>query len=559
MNQEMIGKTIAGRYHILEVIGLGGAGTVYKALDARLQKVVALKMLSHHFTHDAEFKRRFQQEALVMAPLNHPNIVQVYDYGEADGLSYLVMEYIEGTSLEHFLSERKPLAVDYAIEIIRQVGKALSYAHRQGIIHRDLKPSNILISRDGRILLSDLGLAIAPGGRTITDIGTIVGTPAYMSPEQAMGKPVDARSDIYSLGLILYQLLTGRLPFSTDSPGSMLYAHVHESPPPLRWFNPAVPPLVEQAVLKALAKDPKQRYQTVDEFVAVLSLSVRAMVPAPALTEKYSPSPPPYAAARPSYMVGCAWQLILVGFLGTVALVAVFGPTLGNWVQSQPLLTLLATLAAVIVVSVALIVRRVSYRVRAEVLAAPPPSPAVAPPIPAQPRRVESQPTGETIPYAEPPVAGTFLLQREPSAMAWLLVLNGPHRGRHFPLADSVAIGREVGCDVVLDDPTASRQHARMRLENSRFYIYDLASSNGTFVNGVKVMKQELRDRDEIRIGNTIMLFVQAVSPEDLTVEAKRRLREFDSTWDQLAGPRAMDQGQFEALTEPKFRTLRIG
>jgi len=534
MNQEMIGKIIAGRYRILGELGQGGLGTIYKALDTRLNRVVAIKVFLPYF-RDAEFVRRFQHEADVLSRLAHPNIVKIFEYEEAEGLTYLVTEYADGGSLADILAKGKPLDVDYAVEIIRQVGEALGYAHRQGIIHRDIKPSNILFFSDGRVLLSDFGLAIAPSEPTITRIGTIMGTPEYMSPEQAMGKLVDARSDIYSLGLILYQLLTGRLPFSTDSPGSMLYAHVHESPQPLRQFNPAVPPALEQAVLRALAKDPKQRYQTADEFVAALVKASET----PALAQRYaSLSSPPYAAARPSAKVGCAWQLtwVLVGLLGTVVLAAVFGPTLGNWAQSQPLLALLATVAAVIVVSVALIVRRSSHRVRAKMLAPSPQSTTLVPPMPARPSRIESRPiTRETIPHAESPVPATAILRRAPGAMAWLLVLNGPYRGRHLRLADSVTIGRDrINCDVHFDDNTVSRQHAKIRLENSRFCIYDLGSSNGTFVNGVQVMKQELRDRDEIRIGNTIMLFVQAVSPEDLTVEAKRRLREFDSIWDQL-------------------------
>jgi len=515
MAKDLIGKTIAGRYRILEEIGRGGLTTVYKALDTRFNRVVALKVLHSHFARDVEFERRFQHEANVLARLRHPNIVQMYEYGRADGLAYLVVEYVEG-SLADVLAEGKPLDVDYAIEIVRQVGEALSYAHRQGIIHRDIKPSNILVSKDGRVLLSDLGLAIAASKPTITEIGTILGTVDYMSPEQAMGKPVDARSDIYSLGSVLYELLTGRLPFSGESPWQLLHQIIYEPPLPPRRLNPVVPPAVEHVVLRALAKDPDQRYQTVDELVAALVEVSEA--PAPTVCASRAPAPAPRASYLP--LLGAFGGLLLLALL---ALTLRFGPALWNWARNQPILAASVASGVLLVLSLGLIAR-----LRHRALFCPPPSGVPPAPSPSPPA------TEETIPYTPAPAPSTALLRTEPSAMAWLLVLNGPHRGQQLRLADSVSIGRAAHCDIILDDGTVSREHAKIRLENGRFYIYDLGSFNGTFVNGIRVMKQALRDRDEIRLGNTIMLFVQAVSPEDLTAEAKRRLREFDLIWDQL-------------------------
>lgn len=517
MSEDLIDKTIAGRYRVLEVIGQGGLTTVYKALDARLNRVVALKVLLPYFARDVEFERRFQHEANALARLRHPNIVQMYEYGEADGLAYLVVEYVGERSLADILAEGKPLDVDYAIEIVRQVGEALSYVHRMGIIHRDIKPSNILVSRDGRVLVSDFGLGKAAGAISLTEIGTIVGTPEYMSPEQAKGERLDARSDIYSLGLVLYELLTGRPSFSGETPWELLHETIYQAPPPLRRFNPTVSPAVERAVLKALAKKPNQRYQTVDELVAALVEASKA----PAPSKRYAPRAPSLAP------LSCAF----VGLLGALlALTLVFGPILWNWARNQPVLAGLVALGALLMLLLGLITWS---RLRAPFGPSPfiPETPVTEAPSPTESRPI----TSETMPYTESPVAATRMLGREPIAMAWLVVLNGPQRGHHLRLADSVTIGRDASrCDIVLADPTISVEHARIRLENSHFYIYDLASTNGTFVNGLQVTRQELRDRDEIRMGHLIMLFMRVASPEDLTVEAKRRLREFDSVWDQL-------------------------
>jgi hypothetical protein len=881
MRDEPIGETFAWRYRILEILGQGGMGTVYKALDTRLQRLVALKVLQ--FAPDAESKQRFLTEAEALARLSHPNIPQVYDFGDADGLLYLAVEYVEGRSLRQIMPEGKPLNPDYpdyAAEIIRHVGTALSYAHQRGVIHRDVKPSNILIS-NGRVLLTDFGLAIAPGASTLTAGGTIAGTPAYMSPEQAMGKPVDARSDIFSLGVVFYELLAGRKPFCGDSPAETLRQIVEQEPgpPKLRHSSGRSNSLVN-IVLKSLAKAPEQRYQTADEFVSALAeaapaafegLSARACDGEPRGSRRASPQgiderakdkelgslldqivtegrlaevadigreknllndficqvlsvtpdgaevrrrlesalravPPEQAAIRdqiesllrkldscepaqqegtplgarepvgkpqsvlhklgrtlspeelhrrvetasPAFPTeqtveqhdGFADFPLKAGagsasiFVEGEAHLREIGSTerQSGATADKPMLPSVALppsaplrvgrrsrlgwlaggLAGLLVVGFAVVsTHRLSHapaptKPAAPPLLAPTPVPPASssqdsrsppadsarlhepapnqelenelgtrlpsPPAASKPRgsrtpgRVPSvtpnstaaapspplvrvsggsswmawatwlnhhrpgvlaalgasfvfwllwhlmaaragraqtkqaalstrsspllrldlgvsaradhpQPTSlEKMaaqrevsdrqatqtglrPYSPPPLEYTRILQREiplqdllkpgPTAMAWFLVLNGPLRSHQFRLNDSSTIGRGSDNCVVLADAQVSRLHARVWLENNRFYVSDM-SVNGTWVNGARVggEHRELHDRDEVQIGNTIMLFVQAVTPGYLTSDAIVRLRQFDSVWEELTSSvRPVDKEHFGTLT----------
>ena len=271
MRDEISGTTIAGRYRIVETLGRGGLGTVYKALDMRVSKIVALKILRSEFVGDRELEN-LREEFTVLASLPHPNIIKTYDCAKTDDLLYITLEYVEGRSLAQILTEGKPLDLDAAIGIVPQVGMALDYAHRNNFVHRDVKPANILISKDGRVLLSDFGLARPRGMSTLTTIGTIVGTLAYMSPEHAMGKPLDARSDIFSLGVVLYQLLTGRQPFFRRFPrrNSQEPVRIHLPPPSV--FNPLIDRSLQDLVMKALVKDPEQRFSSMQLFVEALGL-----------------------------------------------------------------------------------------------------------------------------------------------------------------------------------------------------------------------------------------------------------------------------------------------
>jgi len=257
-----------GPYKIIEKLGQGGMATVYKAYHAGLDRYVALKVLHPDLTEDPTFTARFQREARLVAKLDHPNIVPVHDFAEHDGYPYLVMKFIEGETLKARL-ERGPLTAEEINHIVDSVGSALSYAHQQGILHRDVKPSNVLIATDGHIYLADFGLArIAQSGASTLSTDAVMGTPQYISPEQAVGKSdLDEGTDIYSFGVMLYEMVVGQVPFSADTPFSIILDHISSPLPLPRTINPAVPESVERVLLKALAKERSDRFATVNELV----------------------------------------------------------------------------------------------------------------------------------------------------------------------------------------------------------------------------------------------------------------------------------------------------
>lgn len=282
----MIGKTIAGRYEILQKLGEGGMGVVYKAMQTSVERIVALKILHPHMTGNEEALKRFQREAKTTSKLRQANAIHIYDFGVEGSLSFLVMEYIEGESLDDVIRKSGALELPRVANIVRQVCYALAEAHDLGIVHRDLKPSNIYLSRkrDGseEVKVLDFGIAKVVGeqqGMTrLTQTGMIIGTPQYMSPEQVEGLPLDHRSDVYSLGIIMYELLTGETPFQADTPFQLLMKHVKEKPVPPRKFRPnlAIPEAVEKIVLKALEKEPGKRFQSISELQQSLEAAVGA-------------------------------------------------------------------------------------------------------------------------------------------------------------------------------------------------------------------------------------------------------------------------------------------
>jgi serine/threonine protein kinase len=268
MEAALVGQTL-GQYRLVDRIGRGGMATVYKAYQPSLDRYVAVKVLPTYLAHDPDFATRFRREARAIAKLNHPRILPVHDFGQEGELSYIVMRYVEGGTLKKILGQ--PLALDRVVDIIVQVGDALDYAHQQGIIHRDVKPANVLLDRGKWALLSDFGLAkMAAASVQLTKTGVGLGTPAYMSPEQAQGKPVDAQSDIYSLGIMLFEMLTGQVPFDADTPLAVLIKHLTAPLPLPRAVNPDIPEPVERVILKAVAKAPEDRFQRVSEMVEAL-------------------------------------------------------------------------------------------------------------------------------------------------------------------------------------------------------------------------------------------------------------------------------------------------
>ena len=258
-----------GPYRIIEQLGQGGMATVYKAYHAALDRYVAIKALHPAFGEDQSFLTRFQREARLVAKLEHPNIVPVYDYSEHEGRPYLVMKYIEGDTLKARLSEG-PLTSAEIEKIVTAVGSALAYAHKQGVLHRDIKPSNVLVANDGQLYLADFGLArIAQSGESTLSSDMIMGTPQYISPEQAMGKKeLDEGTDIYSFGVMIYEMVVGQVPFNADTPFSIIHDHIYSPLPLPRSINPKVPESVERVLLKALAKERADRYPDIDSLVS---------------------------------------------------------------------------------------------------------------------------------------------------------------------------------------------------------------------------------------------------------------------------------------------------
>ena len=444
MQDDLSGEILAGRYQIIQKIGQGGMGAVYKALDTRQQKIVAVKFLKSVDEESGQSFLNARVEAKRLQSFRSPHVVPTLDFGKAEGRTYLILEYIEGRSLAEMIAAGEPVSLHFAIGIVSQVALALEAAHQLEIVHRDVKPSNILISNDGIAQLSDFELAIAPGGHTRAEAG-IAGTPGYMSPEQAMGMPIDARSDIFSLSVVLYEVLTGVRPFSGASSAETMGNVVEQSPVSPEQINLGVPARLAAVVMKGLAKQPAQRFQTMTSFLAAL--------------EEILPS---FARANPALVTRMPER------------------SLPNEISTATGLT------------------------------------------PYEPRRsreeISKQPT---------------------SAIAWLLVLDAEgqsadERPRKLRLSDSITIGRQSDNDVVFFGYEVWHHHARISLENGRFYITDLNSSRGTFVNGVRIEKSELHDRDQIQIGGRTLLFIQAVSPKELNVEAQRRLQDFEAVWDQL-------------------------
>ena len=329
-----------GPYRIINQVGRGGMATVYKAYQPSVDRYVAIKVLPSQLAESREFATRFQQEARIIAKLEHPHILPVFDYGESDGVAYFVMRYMDAGTLKEKMIEGRPLPLQEIDRLFTQLANALSYAHSKGIVHRDLKPANILIDSHGNVFLTDFGIAklLESASPRLTQTDAIMGTPAYISPEQAQGQTVDQRSDIYSLGIILYEMVTGSVPFTAETPLAVLFKHISDPLPPPSLVKPDIRPSIEQVLLKALAKDPRDRFATAAEFVAAWE---RALQTAGHVTESETIPPPRPQAGAPTpskpltmtktatksglptvWIVGCAVAACALFGLGGVALMA---------------------------------------------------------------------------------------------------------------------------------------------------------------------------------------------------------------------------------------------
>jgi hypothetical protein len=351
---ELVGKTL-GPYRIVEQIGLGSMATVFKAYQPSMDRYVALKILSTHLAQDVTFVKRFRQEAKVIARLEHMCILPVYDHGEEDGYLYLVMRFIQAGTLKDRL-EDAPLSLAEASQIVTQVGSALEYAHQMGVVHRDLKPSNVLVDPQGNCYLTDFGIAkMVEGTLGLTGSG-VLGTPHYMAPEQSQSQKVDHRADVYAMGVIIYEMVTGQLPFDAETPVAVALKHITEPLPLPRSIKPDLPEAVERVILKALAKSPADRFQSMRDLVAAFDRAVQTAPFAPSapatpitLEEPEGgetavlPAPEVPVPAVPALAPASAWR---------------------RWAQAQPTWWLAAAgLALVVLVVAGVILSRIPGRV----------------------------------------------------------------------------------------------------------------------------------------------------------------------------------------------------
>ncbi|HEX2096630.1 MAG TPA: PASTA domain-containing protein [Solirubrobacterales bacterium] len=325
------GSVVDGRYRVLRRLGSGGMADVWLAEDSHLQRQVALKVLHRRFAQDREFVERFRREAEAAAGLQHPNIVAVFDRGDVDGTYYIAMQLLEGRSLKALIDQG--LAPDQAVGLVRQVLEAAGFAHRHGVVHRDLKPQNVIVDAEGKATVTDFGIARA-GASEITQVGSVMGTPHYLSPEQAQGQEVTAVSDLYSVGVILYEALTGRVPFEADSAVAIAMKQVSHLPQRPSSVNPNVSPALDAVTMRSLEKEPGQRFQSAEAFIAALEAALREPGAVGEGTAAFAPLPPPVVGPEEAAAAGAVeeerrrsrwlWGLValavLLGVLAGLAL-----------------------------------------------------------------------------------------------------------------------------------------------------------------------------------------------------------------------------------------------
>jgi serine/threonine protein kinase len=413
-----------GRYEIRGELGRGGMATVYRAYDPLFEREVAIKVLPASFTDDPQFRKRFEREARIVARLEHPAVVPVYDVGEEDGQPFFVMRYMSGGSLADRL-KKGPLSLQETLRLLEHLGPALDEAHRKGIVHRDLKPANILFDASGLPYLSDFGIAkIVSGSQQTTLTGDlIVGTPAYISPEQAKGEAVDGRSDIYSLGAILYRMLSGQPPYQADTPMSLALKHITEPPPDILQVNPSLPPAVAALIRKAMAKAPNERFSTAGELVAALREVVEGRTPAFLIeTAPTLSMPATMAVQRPSATAPKAFPFWTILLAGALLLIVGIGVWLGTGMLRRASPRGAATPSSPAPAATLPSAPAPQATIPAPNLPPEAPSPTVAP-TPAFTETVSPSPTAT--PYQPPIIGGADAVALVASNEIWLASLDG--------------------------------------------------------------------------------------------------------------------------------------
>jgi eukaryotic-like serine/threonine-protein kinase len=341
----MVGEVLLDRYELEELVGTGGMSSVYRAHDRLLDRTVALKVLHEHHLQDPEYVERFRREARSVAVLSHPNIVTVIDRGEHEGRQFIVFEYVDGQNLKRLIENGRPVPVDTALHLATQIAHGLSFAHRNGLVHRDVKPQNVLLNGDGRAKVTDFGIARSLDVKHgMTQTGTVLGTSDYIAPEQAQGKEIGEHTDVYSLGVVLYELLTGEVPYPGENFVAVAMRHINDPPPSVREKRPEVPARVDEAVQRAMAKDPADRFPSMADFGRELEA---CMSPTEGQTEIIAPGTAPVAARTARRRRLSPWPLVLL-LLGLIAIGAVGAyflfrhtgsPSKGGGGRSGPLAT----------------------------------------------------------------------------------------------------------------------------------------------------------------------------------------------------------------------------
>ena len=416
--QQHIGKTI-GTYQVVEQVGRGGMATVFKAYQPSMDRYVAIKILPSHFTEDESFVGRFVQEARTLARLEHPHILPVHDYGEQDGTTYLVMRYVEAGTLKDLVTRDGPMELKEVARVLGQVGSALDYGHSQDVIHRDIKPSNVLIDERGNTFLTDFGIAkLVAETAQFTASGAVIGTPAYMSPEQSMGQPVDYRCDIYSLGVVLYELVTGRVPYEAETPLAVLLKHVNDPLPLPRQIRPDLPEAVERVILKAMAKSPDDRFQSAQLMVDAVASAVSDALAVAVAARPVEAAPPQAAeeAVAAATVARSISETPPVGFTEPPQVAEAAAP-LQVGVTTPPM-------EAMAPPPMETAARPVVDTAPPQVVEAPPPAETAESPVEATPQVVEAAALPQVVEAAAPPQVA------EPAAPArkrrpWLLIAGG--------------------------------------------------------------------------------------------------------------------------------------